>query len=198
MRFGRITNHKKPNQKHNKNDHETNIQPQGRKPRLWNTSSYLVAMGFVVGCITATFSGGKTVLSLVQDNQTVDGGYIAPNEQLSNVEAVLSSVNVSSTAQTTEPEVAIQVDPPTQSQDSVHEDVSIKIDISSSTSSSGTETENTAGIVLNGEQIELPDNGRVRQTIRDENGTTRIRADIDSDSSSNISISTEVDEKGGN
>ena len=60
--------------------------------------------------------------------------------------------------------------------------------------SSSSETESLSGtsvqpnIVINGEEVSIPDNGRVRQTLRDEHGTTRLRTDINSGGSSTIRI----------
>jgi hypothetical protein len=45
-------------------------------------------------------------------------------------------------------------------------------------------------IQVNDSTISIPENGRIRETIKDENSTTRIRADIDIDGSSSIDIST--------
>ncbi len=72
--------------------------------------------------------------------------------------------------------------------------VSIRIESNSSSSNSespGTESEKPL-LTINGQEVAIPKNGRVNETIKDENTKTRLRADIDGDGSSSINISTKT------
>ncbi len=65
---------------------------------------------------------------------------------------------------------------------------SITIDTSVSTNADDT-SDNSADIKINGQSVDVPENGRFRKDIRSDDGRTRIRGHIDSENTS-INIST--------
>ncbi len=77
--------------------------------------------------------------------------------------------------------------------------VSINMSVSSSSSTNGEETNNAPKptVSINGQAVDLPSSGRIREEIEDENSRTRIRGNIDSDGDSSISISTDFNDSGG-
>lgn len=93
-------------------------------------------------------------------------------------------------ASITDNEVSIQVDDSSRASISQSEsNISISVK-NSSVSQQETSAENPSlpNLVINGEEVSVPNNGRVNKVLRDDSSTTRLRTNIDSDGSSSIRI----------
>lgn len=77
--------------------------------------------------------------------------------------------------------------------------ISISMSVSSSSSTNGEETDNDPEptVTINGQTVDLPSSGRIREDIEDKYSKTRIHGYIDSDGDSSISISTDLNNSEG-
>ncbi len=150
--------------------------------------SALVIFGF-----QPVFSESNNIASQESSTSESPGLIDSPSTEENYLNQIAdSSSTEKNSASILDGEVSVQVNNSTRA-DVSQSDSNISINIKNTStpdSESPSETTTPPNIVINGEEIAIPDSGRVRQTLRDENSTTRLRTDIDSDGSSSISINS--------
>ena len=62
--------------------------------------------------------------------------------------------------------------------------------MTTSESSSSTNTEGDTKVIINNEDVPVPENGTIHRTIQNENGTTNVTVNVDAGSSTNQSTTT--------
>jgi hypothetical protein len=131
--------------------------------------------------VTDSTDSSSIESELENDSSVSSKGYLSKDTEDSSIRE--NSVSIS------ENEVSIQTNDSSRATLGRTE-TNISISISNTTPQPDTTVDNTVQptLVINGEEVNVPKNGRVSQIIKDDTSTTRLRTDIDGDGSSSIRI----------
>lgn len=167
--------------------------------RFWKPDTTgLIRRPVLMGLMTGLFAVG--IAATAYASQSL-GTLLMSNDAMNDEASVMSGLDTGTVqgAGATRENQDLQTNPVTKDKDGTVQSIenssegsrtSIRIETHSSTSSSGGTVVEGPEITINGETVEIPENGRVREDYRDDTTRTRIRADIDSGSNTSINIST--------
>lgn len=167
--------------------------------RFWEPDSNgLIRRPLLMGFMTGLFAVGIAATAYASHSL---GTLQMSNDTLSDDKSVVSGLDTGYAGGATETQENqdLQINPSAENESSAVQSIentsegsrtSIRIEAHSESSTQDGSQVAEPEITINGQSVEIPENGRLREDYRDDNTRTRIRADIDSGSNTSISIST--------